>query len=301
MSTNPLVRTLRYLNWLCNPWHGLDAARIYELLATSSPTEHGLYLNLGFWQHANSVDLASDALAMRVAEAGRMDSDDRVLDCGFGFGDQDILWARRCRPRQIIGLNVTESQVALARRRVAEAGVADCVDLRHGSATDMPLPDASVDLVVALESAFHYRTREHFFREAWRVLRPGGRLATADIIPMPAATDRRMRRRQRISWGLVASKFAIPTENVYTQPGYRSALERSGFESIRIDSIREQVYAPLHHHLRAHPERLQRLHPIARLPARMTLGSRPESVYAGLDYIVAEATKPSTDTTAEGA
>jgi len=301
MPTNPLGRAIRYLNWLCNPWHGMDAASIYELLATSSPTEHGLYLNLGYWRQATSVDQASDALAMLVAETGRMDRDDRVLDCGFGFGDQDILWAQRCEPQQIVGLNITESQVRLARRRIAAAGLAERVDLRHGSATAMPLSDASFDLVVALESAFHYRTREQFFREAWRVLRPGGRLATADIIPMPTATDRALRRRQRVSWGLVAGKFAIPAENVYTQSGYRAALERSGFGSIRIDSIREHVYAPLHRHLRAHPERLKRLHPIARLPARMTLRSRPESVYAGLDYVLVEAIKPKSAVTARAA
>jgi len=132
----------------------MDAAAIYDLLATSSPTEHGLYLNLGYWRYASDVDQASDALAMLVAETGRMNSADRVLDCGFGFGDQDLLWAQRLKPRQIIGLNITESQVGIAQRRVVEAGLTDRVDLRHGSATDIPLPDASFDLVVALESAF---------------------------------------------------------------------------------------------------------------------------------------------------
>ena len=293
MPPHPLRKNLGYLNWLLNPRHGLDASGIYDLLSTGSPTEHGLYLNLGYWRDASTIDEASDALATLAAESGQMGARDTVLDCGFGFGDQDILWAQTLQPKRIIGLNITESQVAIARRRIAEAGLQEQVDLRHGSATEMPIAANSVDLVVALESAFHFRTRERFFREAWRVLRPGGRLVTADIVPMPAVSQRSARLKQRISWGLVASKFAIPDQNACTLPGYRSLLGRCGFEAIAVESIREQVYEPLHRYLVRHPERLLRLHPMVRLLTKAALRSEPASVYAGLDYLLSRSEKPS--------
>ncbi len=293
MLPNRFRQNLGYLNWLLNPFHGLDASGIYDLLSTSSPTARGLYLNLGYWQDATNTDEASDALAMLVANTAQLSSEDTLLDCGFGFGDQDILWMKTLQPRQIIGLNITQSQVTIARERVAAADLDDRIDLRHGSATTMPIESDSVDCAVALESAFHFRTREQFFREAWRVLRPGGRLATADIIPMPVADHFRARLNQRFSWRLVASKFAIPTENAYTRPTYHSKLTGCGFEEIQVESIRDHVYAPLHHYLIGHPERLQRLHPIARLPARMALWYEADSVYAGLDYVLATAVKPS--------
>jgi ubiquinone/menaquinone biosynthesis C-methylase UbiE len=292
-APGPFRRNLGYVHWLYNPFQRLDARRVYDLIAASSPTEHGLYLNLGYWGGgAADVDEASDALAMLVARTGRMGPGDVVLDCGYGFGDQDLLWAREVGPRRIIGLNITASQVAVARQRVAEAGLSSRVDLREGSATDMPIPDRSVDLVTALECAFHFRTRERFFREAFRVLRPGGRLVTADILPLPAAPGLADRLKQRLSWGLVASKFAIPPENACSTATYQALLRLAGFAQVEIASIRDRVYAPLHHCLARHPERVRRLHPVARLPARLALRFDPASVYAGLDYVLASAVKP---------
>jgi SAM-dependent methyltransferase len=221
-----------------------------------------------------------------------MGSTDRVLDCGFGFADQDILWARRLAPARIIGLNITASQVRVARRRIADLGLEERVDLRHGSATEMPIESGSMDIVIALECAFHFRNREDFFHEAWRVLRPGGRLVTADIIPMPAVSGLRERVEQRVSWGLVASRFAIPSENADSRPTYFSKLALCGFEQIRIESIRRHVYAPLHNYLASHPRTLERLHPLTRPPIRFALRFHPESVYRGLDYVLASAVKP---------
>nr|WP_207280744.1 methyltransferase domain-containing protein [Thiocystis violacea] len=280
-----------YLDWLINPFQRRGVVAVYDLLSTRSPTERGLYLNLGYWPEASDLDDACEALVMRVAEAGGMSEGDRVLDVGYGFGDQDILWARRRAPERIIGLNITASQVAVAQRRVAEAGLTERIDLRLGSATEMPIESDSADLVVALECAFHFDTREDFFREAWRVLRPGGRLVTADILPMPKAGGWIARLQQRFSWWLVASKFAIPPANAYMRPHYQALLALRGFERIRIESIREDVYAPLHRYLARHPESVRRLHPIARLAARVALRFDAASVYRGLDYVLATAVK----------
>lgn len=285
-------RSAGYLNWLFNPLHGLDARGIYDLLSTGSATEQGLYLNLGYWQQATNIDEASEHLARLVAGAARMGPGDRVLDCGFGFGDQDILWARSSRPDHIAGLNITPSQVALARRRVAEMGLGDRIDLREGSATAIPFGAACFDVVVALECAFHFHTRERFFEEAWRVLRPGGRLVTADIIPaLPEATAAEGSRHP-LAWRLVAAKFAIPAENAYPSTVYASKLSRWGFDAVQVESIREAVYAPLHHYLRSHPASLRRLHPLARLAARFALRFDADAVYRGLDYVLASAVKP---------
>ena len=120
---------------------------------------------------------------------------DDVVDVGFGFADQDMMWMERFSPRHITELNITPMQVRLDRQRVQRRGMADRITLTEGSATAMPLPHACCDIFTAVECAFHFHTRADFLAEAFCVLRPGGRLVLADVIrtaPEPAALRRRV-------------------------------------------------------------------------------------------------------------
>ena len=287
-----MSRTRKYLSWIFNPFHAPQVEELYDMLSTGSATAQGLYLNLGYWREAENIDQASDALAALLADSVGMGSEDVVVDVGFGFADQDLYWAKRYQPHKIIGLNVTPSQVRLAQQRIEESGLQGRVDLREGSATQMPLDDNSVECVVALESAFHFRSREKFFREALRVLRPGGRLATADIIPMPPAPLALERLKQRITWSWAARKFAMARENAYPREIYRQMLDACGFEDFGVQSIRDDVYSHLHNRLRENPQALSRLHLAARVAARLSLRVSPQTAYAGLDYVLARGRKP---------
>jgi SAM-dependent methyltransferase len=285
-----------FLNWLFNPFQRNEVRSVYDLLLEQSPTERARYLNLGYWEDpAGSLDDACDALVRLVGARAGLGPETRLLDVGFGFGDQDLLWWREFAPKRIMGLNITASQVAVARKRVAAADLSRQIDLRLGSATAMPVAASSVDVVTALECAFHFQTRERFFAEAWRVLRPGGRLVLADIIPMPRAPAGRERWLQGFTWALVAGKFAIPKVNAYPLPAYKDKLAAAGFDQVEVVSIRDRVYPPLHAHLRAHPEILTRLHPLLAFAVRLGLKVDAERLFSGLDYVLAVATKAAAD------
>ncbi len=278
--------------WATTPFQRLAARDLYGLLATRTFTERGLYLNLGYWKTARTIDEACIALAILVAEAATMGLEDEVVDVGFGFADQDKLWMDRLSPRHITGLNITPMQVRLAQARVQRRGMAGRITLIEGSATAMPLPDACCDIVTAVECAFHFQTRTDFLAEAFRVLRPGGRLVMADIIRAAPDADGFRRRMQEVAWSQFAGKFAVPAANAVRRGPLAATMRAAGFDRVAVTPIGEHIFPGWHQALRDDPALFARLPLAARLPYRVLLTFDAPTVYGALDYVLVTARKP---------
>ena len=82
-----------------------------------------LWLNLGYWKTARTYPDACADMARKLAAAARLRKGDVVLDAGFGFGEQDLLFAHELQVAKIIGVNVTELHVNVARQRVEQRGL----------------------------------------------------------------------------------------------------------------------------------------------------------------------------------
>ena len=287
-----LRNSTRFFSLLLNRHHA-DAAGLYALMAKEGVlSDKTLFINLGYWENTCEYDEACYALANVLAETAGMGKDDVVLDAGFGFAEQCIFWARTFGPASIVGLNISEFQVEVAKQRVQEAGFADRIRLINGTATDMPISDNSVTKVVALESAFHFETRERFFEEAFRVLEPGGRIALADLLFLPPQKSARLYKRLLAHLGRTA--WQIPGgQNLDSIESYTEKLQAAGFINIRIRSIRHQVLLPFRTYLRERSRTASAAgQPSLSMKFLWWAASRGVKLKGVLDYVLVSANRP---------
>jgi erythromycin 3''-O-methyltransferase len=208
------------------------------------------YVNFGYWAPGcEDHDEACEALAEELGEAAGITAGDHVLDVGFGYAEQDFYWLRTRKPEKIVGINVTPSQVRAAQQRAEEMEVGDRLDLRIGSATSLPFEDGSFDRVVALEASVHFDTRQKFFEEAFRVLRPGGVLATTDPLPPEVTRGKRSLMARFDEW---RRRRIIPDDNWYPGSVYAERLKRAGFVNVDVRDITDRVFVPNAAYVREH-------------------------------------------------
>jgi arsenite methyltransferase len=148
-----------------------------------------------------------------------------VLDLGSGAGADVLISARRVGATgKAIGLDMTDEMLDLARANAAEAGV-DNVEFVKGYIEDIPLPEASVDVVISNCVINLAADKPKVLAEAARVLRPGGRFAVSDVIADPDMDD--ATRADMAQWtGCIAGAL--------TEDEFRAALTAAGLGEVEI-------------------------------------------------------------------
>jgi len=152
-----------------------------------------------------------------------------VLDLGSGGGIDVLLSAKRVGPTgRVFGLDMTDEMLALARENQQKAGATN-VEFLKGTIEAIPLPDNSIDVIISNCVINLSADKDAVFREAFRVLKPGGRFAVSDVI-VRGSVPQDLRRSVELWVGCVAGALEA-TE-------YATKLRTAGFIDVDIDPWR---------------------------------------------------------------
>ena len=196
--------------------------------ASASPITSNLYSDLEAGELPETAVLASLGCGNPTALA-ELKQGETVLDLGSGGGIDVLLSARRVRPTgKAYGLDMTDEMLALARENQKKAGSQN-VEFLKGEIEHIPLPDNSVDVIISNCVINLSADKDQVIREAFRVLKPGGRFAVSDVVTRGQVPEQL--RRDMLLWvGCIAGALE--------ESEYKAKLTAAGFENASIEATR---------------------------------------------------------------
>jgi arsenite methyltransferase len=209
------------------------ASNDWEAVAGCCPPDEGLGVQLYAAEQRSELPaeavLASLGCGNPTAVADLREGE-TVLDLGSGGGIDVLLSAKRVGPAgRAYGLDMTDEMLDLARQNARKAG-AENVEFLKGYIEDVPLGDASVDVVISNCVINLSTDKPKVLREMFRVLRSGGRIGISDVVSADELSE--AQRAERGSYvGCIAGALSFSE--------YRSELTRAGFAGISIDPTHE--------------------------------------------------------------
>jgi tocopherol O-methyltransferase len=194
--------------------------------------DQALALHFGYWDETTRTDYEAQLntnrqLAMRAGlKAGQ-----RVLDAGCGIGGSAV-WLAETYGVEVFGVTLSADQVRRATENAARRGVSQLAKFSQQDYTKLAVDAASFDVVFALESVSCALNKHEFFAEAFRVLKPGGRLVLSDGFrlrrPFATQEDETLLKQFLSGWAL--PDLATPDE--LTEPAREAGFEEVQFEDV---------------------------------------------------------------------
>jgi ubiquinone/menaquinone biosynthesis C-methylase UbiE len=196
-------------------------------------------VHFGFYD--DQVDKHSDALQntnRHLAELAGIQAGEHILDAGCGKGGS-CFWLARNLGARATGITPVQSQISDCKTGVEKLNLSDKVDFVLADYCNMPFDDESFDVVWACESLCHAGDKSLFYREAYRVLKPGGRLVIAEYLrserPLAPEGEELLH-----SW---LDTWAIP--DIDTQAEHEHNAGSAGFSSFKVRDVTDKTRTSL--------------------------------------------------------
>lgn len=218
-----------------------DTVNLYNTLSpVMQLATGGSMLNFGYWssQHSDPIS-AQENLCMIFANLAELSSAKHVLDVGSGLSAPSHLWQQKFPNILLYNVNINYSQLSFGKRQK--------IEFLNSSSTKLPFAENSVDRVLALESAQHFKPLSDFISESKRVLTDNGLLVIAIPITVGDSSIKDL--------GML--KFTWSSEH-YSLDDVKNTLESSGFGIDKEELIGNFVYDPLADYYLENRDRLKK-------------------------------------------
>lgn len=194
----------------------------------------GSMLNFGYWDEKTDTPLEAQRNLCRIF--GRMAGlapNQTIVDVGSGFASPAALWSGEYSQPDITCVNINFEQLRRSKKSIPQDST-DRIKFVNSTARILPFRDDSVDRVLALESAQHFKPLEDFVSESYRILKKNGVLALAiPVVEMPTSF---------VKLGILSMTWS---SEHYGVDYVESVLEKQGFDVTSMQKIGSSVYEPL--------------------------------------------------------
>jgi len=227
-----------------------------------------LALHYGYWDKQEAYDHHQALLNKNqiIYEKAGIKSTDKVLDAGCGIGGSSI-WMAKHHQNNVTGITISGKQTDYAKKHAKRHHVSELTTFDVSDFCQTPYEDESFDVVWALESSCHALNKGDFLKEAYRVLRKGGRLVVCDAFML-------QRDFNETQWQAVVTFFngwAVP--NLCDRAEFSQLIQDCGFQNTEVCDISEQTLPSSDHMYKV----AKRLYPIQKLSQWLGLRSKAQT------------------------
>jgi ubiquinone/menaquinone biosynthesis C-methylase UbiE len=215
-----------------------DVIKLYDSLSDlMHVTTSGDMLNFGYWEKEKTLPLeAQKNMCEKFAIISKLSSNQNIVDVGSGLGAPALLWDSKYDPAKLYCININFKQLKTSKNNYTKNNHINSLNFLNSTATTLPFVNESVDRVLSLESAQHFKPLKNFVSESFRILKKDGILAVA----MPVLSENH----PYPSMKLGTLSMTWSSEH-YSIDFVKSKIKEQGFENINLKKIGSNVYEPL--------------------------------------------------------
>ena len=207
------------------------------------------FMNYGMWKlPTDTLQIANERLISFILEkSGALHIKNiNILDIGCGYGEQDFFWENKLdKTNKITAIDISEYQIQFAKKKCRERKCQ--IQFERWNAMELlyKFKQSAFDIILSVESAFHYSNRPYFLKQVRSLLSSSGTFVISDIVLQDSYKPTAI---SNIFLRIYSDFLHFPKENLIPVSEWKTSLFASGFQKIEFIDITEDTFLPYYRH-----------------------------------------------------